>query len=39
VRWNDAADRTHDDVLALMESSRHSVGRISDAVRTELADA
>lgn len=39
VRWNDAADRTQADVLGLVESSRHSVGRLSNAVRTELAQA
>ena len=39
VRWNDATDRRHDDVLALLTSSRSSVGRTSDAVRAELAGA
>jgi hypothetical protein len=39
VRWNDAADRRQSDVLALVESSRYSVGRTSEAVRAELASA
>ena len=39
VRWNDAADRRQSDVLALVDSSRSSVGRLADAVRSELASA
>lgn len=39
VRWNDAADRRQSDVLSLLTSSRSSVSRTAEAVRTELASA
>jgi hypothetical protein len=39
VRWNDAADRRHGDVLALVDASRSSITRSADAVRSELASA
>lgn len=39
VRWNDAADRRQSDVLTLLTSSRSSVSRTAEAVRTELASA
>lgn len=39
VRWNDAADRRKDDVLALLTASRSSVSRSSTALQAELASA
>lgn len=39
VRWNDAADRRKDDVLALLTASRASVTRSSTALQSELASA
>jgi len=39
VRWNDAQERRHEDVLALVDSSRSAVRRTAHAVRTELATA